>query len=80
MALILVRMRPIEKVRRSMNTEADPRFLKERLMASKNIVTDCGFELVEFARSITAGEILIIMRRASDDVVTVYQVVDQTGR
>ena len=78
MALILLRMRPIEKVRRSMNTDADPRFLKERLEASKNVVTDCGFELVEFARSITTGEI-IIMRGASDDVVTVCQVMDQTG-
>ena len=78
MALILLRMRPIEKVRRSMNTDADPHFLKERLEASKNVVTDCGFELVEFARSITTGEI-IIMRGASDDVVTVCQVMDQTG-
>ena len=78
MALILSRMRPIEKVRRSMNTDADPRFLKERLEASKNVVTDCGFELVEFARSITTGEILIIMRGASNDVVTVCQVMDQT--
>ena len=62
-----------------MNTDADPRFLKERLEASKNVVTDCVFELVEFARSITTGEILIIMRGASDDVVTVCQVMDQTG-
>ena len=62
-----------------MNTDADPLFLKERLEASKNVVRDCGFELVEFARSITTGEILIIMRGASDDVVTVCQVMDQTG-
>tara|TARA_B100000989_G_C19417442_1_gene417086 strand:+ start:236 stop:559 length:324 start_codon:yes stop_codon:yes gene_type:complete len=62
-----------------MNTDADSRFLKERLEASKNVVTDCGFELVEFARSITTGEILIFMRGASDDVITVCQVMDQTG-
>ena len=79
MALILLRMRPIEKVRRSTNTGADARFLKERVEASKNVVTDCGLELVEYARSITTGEILIIMRGSSDDLVTVCQVMDQTG-
>ena len=43
------------------------------------MVTDWGLELVEYARSITTGEILIIIRGSSDDVVTVSRVMDQTG-
>ena len=76
MPIIFLRARPNSDGRRNF---ANPEFAKERENITRSLAEACGFEMLEFCRSLGSGEMVAILKGPADRLMLMKQIMDQTG-
>ena len=74
--IIFLRARPNSDGRRNF---ANAKFAKEREDITRTLAEACGFEMLEFCKSLGSGEMVAILKGPADRLMLMKQIMDQTG-